>query len=247
MQTVPILTAQNVTIEYETASVGERMLAATVDYIILFAYGFAAVVLYFYIERYVKKFEAAYFLLTAVPVFCYDFICEATMDGRSFGKMLIGLKVVKLDGTRPSLVSYLLRWVLRIVDIALFFGMVAVLTILINGKGQRLGDIAAGTSVIRLKQRAGLGDTILVPLDSDYSPVFPEAKRLDDLSITILKEVLGFEKRNHGTRPALKMLERTKAKLEGLMGIESSMRPKEFLETILADYNYYQGRDATGV
>ena len=210
MQTVPIQTAQNVTIEYETAGIGERIMAAMVDYIILFSYGFAVIFIYLFIGDRMKGMDVLYFVVLALPAVCYDLICETSMDGQSFGKKLIGIKVVKLDGTQPSVGSYLLRWVLRIIDISFLGGTIAVLTILINGKGQRLGDIAAGTTVIRLKQRVKMSDTILVPLDDNYRPVFPEAGNLDVRIVTILKEVLDFEKKNRRTRPAEEILEKTK-------------------------------------
>jgi uncharacterized RDD family membrane protein YckC len=242
MQTVPIQTAQNVTIEYETAGVGERILAAMVDYIIIFSYAFAIFFAYLYIEKYIKDIAVVYFILLALPVVCYDLICEIAMDGQSFGKKLIGIKVVKLDGTQPSVSSYLLRWILRIIDISFLWGAVAVLTILLNGKGQRLGDIAAGTTVIRLKQSVKISDTILVPIDDNYRPAFPEAGRLDVRTVTIIKEVLDFAKKNRRTRAAEDILARTKAKLEGTMGVTSRTEPKEFLEAVLKDYNYYQGK-----
>jgi uncharacterized RDD family membrane protein YckC len=242
MQTVPIQTAQNVTIEYETASVGERIMAAMVDYIILFSYGFAVIFTYIFIGDRMKDMVVLYFVLLALPAVCYDLLCEISMDGQSLGKKLIGIKVVKLDGTPPSVGSYLLRWILRIVDISFLGGTIAVLAILINGKGQRLGDIAAGTTVIRLKQSVKISDTILVPIDDNYKPAFPESGTLDVRTVTIIKEVLDFEKKNRKTRSAEEILGKTKIKLEEMMGVASGNGPKEFLETVLKDYNYYQGK-----
>ena len=241
MQTVPIQTAQNVTIEYVTAGVGERILAAMVDYIIIFSYAFAIIAAYLFVKDYIKEIAVIYFILLALPAVCYDLICEIAMDGQSFGKKLIGIKVVKLDGTQPSVGSYLIRWILRIIDISFMGGAVAVLTILLNGKGQRLGDIAAGTTVIRLKQSVKISDTILVPIDDTYRPAFPEAGRLDVRTVTIIKEVLDFEKKNGRTRAAEDILARTKVKLEETMGVSTRIDPKEFLEAVLKDYNYYQG------
>ncbi len=239
MQTVPIETAQNVTIEYETAGVGERILSALVDYIILFAYAFLVLLGYFAAGNYLKNYSAAFFILAALPAFLYDLICEAAMDGQSFGKKLIGIKVVKLDGSQPSLGSYLIRWVLRIVDISLLGGTVAVLTILLNGKGQRLGDIAAGTAVIRLKQTVTMSDTILVPIADDYRPLFPGAAKLDDGVVTIIKETLEFDRKNRSAPSAYRILLKARTKLEEVMKVSASMEPKEFLETVLKDYNYY--------
>ncbi|OHD66614.1 MAG: hypothetical protein A2176_04940 [Spirochaetes bacterium RBG_13_51_14] len=243
MQTVPIETAQNVTIDYEIAGVGERILAYFIDAIIIIAYAIAVVIGYFAAQKYVallKEWAVLYFALLMLPLPFYDLICETTMDGQSFAKKLVGIKVVKLDGTQPSVGSYLLRWVLRLVDIGFFSGAVAVITILINGKGQRLGDIAAGTTVIRLGQRVKMSDTILVRLDESYTPVFEEAGKLDERTVTIVKEVLDFEDKNRKAKSAKEIMKKTKARLEELMGVTSGMDPKEFLEKVLSDYNYYQ-------
>ncbi len=242
MQTVSIETAQNVNIEYETAGLGERILAAMVDYIILFAYAILVMLVYFAVGDYIKNFTVAFFILMALPAFTYDLICEITMDGQSFGKKLLGIKVVKLDGTQPSVGSYLLRWILRIIDISFLGGTVAVVTILLNGKGQRLGDIAAGTTVIRMKQSVKMSDTILVPLGDDYRPVFPEAEKLDDGTITIIKEVLDFEKKNRSAASTEEILQRTRAKLEEAMNVTAGMEPKDFLETVLRDYNFFHAK-----
>lgn len=239
MQTVPIETAQNVTIEYETAGVGERILSALVDYIILFSYAFLVLLGYFAAGNYLKNYSVAFFILAALPAFLYDLICETAMDGQSFGKKLIGIKVVKLDGSQPSLGSYLLRWILRIVDISFLAGSVAVLTILLNGKGQRLGDIAAGTTVIRLKQTVMISDTILVALGDDYRPVFPAAARLDDAVVTIIKETLEFDRKNRSAPSAYRILLKARSRLEEVMKVSTDMEPKVFLETVLKDYNYY--------
>ncbi len=242
MQTVSIETAQNVTIDYETAGVGERILAAMVDYIILFAYAFLVIVAYIFAGDYIKSFTVAFFIIMGLPAFLYDLICETAMDGQSFGKKLIGIKVVKLDGTQPSVGSYLLRWILRIIDISFMGGAVAVVTILLNGRGQRVGDIAAGTTVIRLKQSVKISDTILVPLGDDYRPVFPEVEKLDDGTVTIIKEVLDFEKKNRTAASTKEILRRAGTKLEGAMNVAAGMEPKEFLETVLRDYNYFHGK-----
>lgn len=242
MQTVSVVTAQNVDIEYPLASIGERILAAVVDYIVIGVYAFLLVILYVYFQKYVKGSMIAFGVLAALPALLYDFLCELALNGQSFGKMALRIRVVRIDGTQPSAGAYLLRWILRIVDITMSSGSVAVLTILINGKGQRVGDIAAGTTVIRLKSAVTIGDTILVPLDENYRPVFEEAKKLGGQPVTIIREVLDFHKKNRNARSAAEVLLTTKSMLEEKMGVKSAMEPKEFIETVLKDYNYFNGK-----
>ena len=69
--------------------------------------------------------------------------------GQTVGKMLSGIKVVREDtGEVPGIKAAAIRSVLRIVD-GLFSYLVAFVTVLISGKNQRLGDMAAHTLVVR--------------------------------------------------------------------------------------------------
>ena len=69
--------------------------------------------------------------------------------GQTVGKMLLGIKVVREDdGGVPGVGAATMRTVLRIVD-GLFSYLVAFVTVLISGKNQRLGDMAAHTLVVR--------------------------------------------------------------------------------------------------
>jgi uncharacterized RDD family membrane protein YckC len=69
--------------------------------------------------------------------------------GQTVGKMALGIKVVREDnGEVPGLGGATIRTLLRIVD-GLFSYLVAFITVLISGKNQRLGDMAARTLVVR--------------------------------------------------------------------------------------------------
>lgn len=70
--------------------------------------------------------------------------------GQSFGKKLINIRVVKVDGSTPSIGSYLLRWLLFPIDGPITSGL-GLLVVLLNKNNQRLGDLAAGTMVIKEK------------------------------------------------------------------------------------------------
>ena len=63
---------------------------------------------------------------------------------------------VLLDGSPPTLGAYLLRWLLILVDTEILTPLVAIITIAANGKGQRIGDIAAGTTVVKTTKRVTL-------------------------------------------------------------------------------------------
>lgn len=87
-------------------------------------------------------------LLLTVISFAYFILMEGYL-GQTVGKMIAGVKVVREgSGELPGLGKAAIRTVLRIID-GLFFYLVAFVTVLISGKNQRLGDMAAGTLVVR--------------------------------------------------------------------------------------------------
>ena len=87
-------------------------------------------------------------LLYGVIVVLYYVLLEGYL-GQTVGKMVVGIKVVREDnGEVPGLGGAAIRTLLRIID-GLFSYLVAFVTVLISGKNQRLGDMAAHTLVVR--------------------------------------------------------------------------------------------------
>ena len=73
------------------------------------------------------------------------------LTGRTIGKLICGIRVMREDGSRPGIGRGVLRWVLFIVDdfpyiIPMLTGFIVALT---NDRRQRVGDLAAGTFVVR--------------------------------------------------------------------------------------------------
>ena len=230
-------TAQNVIIEQEVANIGERIAAFLLDGIILVSYFFF---LFLIIGTFSKSgntggsFVAFIFLL---PVFFYALLCETFMNGQSFGKMALKIKVAKLDGSQPTFGNYLVRWLFRIIDNS-FYGIPAIITIAVNGKGQRIGDIVAKTSVISLKRSKTIEETMFLETESDYNVVYPEAEHLLDSDINTIKDVLKHYKKDPTNAIGVSMLRQTFEAVKKKTGTETSQTPGEFLNTIIKDYNY---------
>jgi uncharacterized RDD family membrane protein YckC len=240
MNTVAITTTQNVDIEYETANIGDRILAVIVDYLILSGYYLAmGVISYFLTKAGITPGTAFIIIVFAVPVFLYDLLCEIFLNGQSFGKRIRRIKVIKLDGSQPSIGDYIIRWLFRLIDISVLFGAVAMITIAINGKGQRLGDIAAGTTVVRVKKSAGFHDTIFAEIEENYKPHFPEAERLDGETAGVIKEVLNSEKSVKDKKVYNTLTKKTKKVVEKKLGVSSNLNSVKFLTIVLKDYNYF--------
>ena len=148
MQSVEVRTAQNVKIRYEAASIGDRIVAFFLDGIVLVA---ITVGLSGLVSSMEATLPVSVSVLLFLPLMMYHLLMEVFFNGQSIGKKTLNIKVVKLDGSRPSLGAYVIRWLFRILEITTFTGVLALIVILVNGKGQRLGDIAAGTTVVKIR------------------------------------------------------------------------------------------------
>ncbi len=231
-----IQTTQNVEIDFEVAGLGDRVLAALLDYFLLFCYLIAVQV------AAAEVGSQALTILLFLPYFFYFLVCEIFFNGQSIGKKARRLKVARLDGLQPTLGNYVLRWLLRFIDLDLTLGMAAILTIFIGSKGQRLGDLAAGTTVIKIKPRLSLRDTLFARLDDDYTPTFHQVETLEDSDIATAKDVLNTlatERKSHTT---YLLGTKMKTALENKMGLRSDLPPVEFLRTVIKDYNYVKGK-----
>src|SRR5690554_3046484 len=161
MDNFQIETAQNVKIVQNVAGVGERILAFLIDGLVIGVY---ILVLVFVLSSLEFGDDTGIImgLTIGLPVTLYHLLWEMLWNGRSPGKAAMGLRVVKLDGTKPAFSNYILRWLLRIIDITATSGALALVSILLNGKGQRVGDLAASTTVITEKQTVHFSQTILI-------------------------------------------------------------------------------------
>lgn len=237
MQTISVRTTQNVVIKYPVASVGDRIGAFLIDLSIIIMYVFLTSFMYDYFDL---SSAVVVFLVIILPVTLYHLLFEVLMDGQSPGKRLLRIKVVRTDGTPPTLGNYLIRWLLRFVDILLssVFGLpgaIAVVTIAAGGRGQRLGDMAAGTAVVKLVQQSDVDAAeIFAPLkqEENYQPVFPQATLLTDGHVEIIRQALDVYRNTGNDKPLAAVTEKVKQ----ITGIQTDMPPVKMLYTLLEDY-----------
>jgi len=234
MEQFQIETAQNISIDQNTAHLGDRMLAFIIDTLVIVIYYVLMIWLLLALD--VDPGDGwAIFMVMGLPAFLYYLVLETFMDGKTIGKHLMQLRVVKLDGSKPGFSSYFIRWILRIVDISLSSGGVAVFTILMRGKGQRVGDIAAGTTVISEKRRVFLKDTLLRELPPDYVPQFSQVTVFKDNEMGTIKDLYDKAKRNGNHNVILSLSVRIKKVTQ----ITSDLPPLDFVDIVIKDYNYY--------
>jgi len=235
MDNFQIETAQNISINQNVAHLTTRIGSYLLDRLIIVGYVIIIVII-MNLTNLDNGFDAwVAYLLFGLPIFFYTLIFEMLMNGQTPGKHFNKIRVVKLDGSKPTFSSYLLRWMLNFIDFSLSSGSVAIVSILLTGKGQRLGDLAAGTTVVSEKKRVSITQTVAVDLPENYVPRFPKVTVLTDADIQTIKSVYykAKRKRNH------KVLMKLHAKIINLTQIKTDLNAMDFIEIVLKDYSYY--------
>lgn len=234
MDDFQIESAQNVTIQQNAANLWDRILAFLIDLIIIIAYAVLTSIAMNGLGLQRADFWV-YSLIIGLPIFLYHLFFETFWDGQSLGKAALKIRVVKLDGATPSFSDYLIRWLLRFVDISMTSGAIAVVTILLNGKGQRLGDLAAGTTVITEKEKVSFKDTLLIDIPEGYQPKYPQVRVFSDNEIQTIKQIFLEAKLNSNHQIIVSLSQ----KVAQLMEITPLEKPMDFLEVVIFDYNFY--------
>jgi len=234
MDEFQIETAQNVGINQNVANIGDRMLGYLIDSAVILFYVIASILLLVALDLDMGDAWSIY-LLVNLPAFLYYVLLETFWDGKTIGKSAMNTRVVKLDGSKPSFANYFVRWILRIVDVVLTSGGAAVLTILIKGNGQRIGDIAAGTTVISEKKKVTINDTILKEIPVGYVPTYSQVTVLNDADMQKVKNLYddAVLKGNHN------IILNLHHRLIKVMAVEPKENPVDFIAKVIKDYNYY--------
>lgn len=239
-----VLTTQNVAINYQVANVGERLLARLLDlvffavYLVLAYWAMGLVVSRMDFDT-MQKVTSVVSWLILIPVLTFTLWCEPLFNGRSFGKLIMGLKVVKTNGTPAGIGDFAYRWVMRLFEgEAGLFTCLALPVAIISGKGQRIGDMVADTMVIKIKQRTSLRNTILQQINPQYRVVFPQVAYLTDRDMNVIRDIMqqSFDTGNYH------LLEYLGNKVKSIMGVNPpphQLPTMQFLNIVLADYAHY--------
>ncbi|MGH9009241.1 MAG: RDD family protein [Acidimicrobiia bacterium] len=232
---ISIPTPEGVELELVLAGVGSRLVGALVDFlvkaVILFALwlvsGAAA-------DDGGGFFVALLIIASFVVLWGYDVAFETLASGRTPGKRAAGLRVVRLGGEPVGFLASAVRNLLRLVDMQPgFLYAVGAISILFTQRNQRLGDLAAGTLVVR-ERRA--------PLSAARPPV-PDFATADRYAAWDVSGVTAFElvtvrrfleRRWHldpGARNRLgwELAERLRPKVAGA---PPNLHPEQFLEAL---------------
>lgn len=239
MSELSITTTQNVNINFNTASVGERILAYLIDFVIFIAY-FVLMYAVLNVDAWYTGDDSAIMMaingLVSLPVLFYALALENLMEGQTVGKKVLKIKVIKIDGYQSGFIDYVIRWIFRIIEVTPPLSFIGLIIMIVSNKTQRLGDMAAGTAVIDLKNKITINHTILKELKDDYVPTYPMVIKLTDNDMRIIKEAYETAVKSAD----FEVINKLESKIESVTGIKSvSKSPMAFIDTVIKDYNYY--------
>ena len=145
------------------------------------------------------------------------------------------IKVISLNGAQPSFSQYLLRWLFRLVDFSLSGSLAALICVAASEKKQRVGDMVAGTTLIKTVPRTTLQHTLYVPTEDKpaYQAMYPEVIHLSDAEVQLIKDVIMNVNRTRNSTLAYQAAE----KFKQILNVQTQQEPWAFLHQLLTDYN----------
>jgi uncharacterized RDD family membrane protein YckC len=241
MEIVKISTSQNIDIDYAVAGLGERIVARIIDLgVFLGVYLlFALLALITGLSGLSKVSPVIFYVLIFVyfgSYIFYNLLCEIFMNGQCIGKRIMKIRVISIDGSQPSFGQYAIRWVFRLVDFGLTLQVGGLICVAISEKKQRIGDIVAGTTVVKTIPRTGFEHIAFHPTEENYVLVYPNVHLLNDRDIELIHEVVTtfYKTANH------QLIETLSAKIAAILEIPAPGLGNQlgFLNTVVKDYNH---------
>lgn len=233
-----IVTSQFVRIHLEPAGIGDRIVARLIDMAIMAALAIVGYIFLLSIETEIASEELLYILaaLYFVPLALYSFLSELLMNGQTLGKRVMKIQVTKLDGSRPGIDSFFMRWIFE-AEVYIGYGLVAIISILVSKNHQRLGDLAAGTAVKRVPDfhHKNINLDIFNWASRNYKPCYPEAAELTIGQAEVINKTLDY----YGEMDYNQTVQLAE-KIQKYLNIKPRQNnPTDFLTTVFHDYQYY--------
>jgi uncharacterized RDD family membrane protein YckC len=262
-RTITVVTPENITVTYRLAGFAPRFLAFLIDLV----FQFLLLLLTIMIMRFSSNADlfgtenivtagssiAIYLILFAYPMFW-----EMGWGGRTPGKRLFGLRVIREGGYPINLMSSVLRNVLRLIDFGLLqlslsamvilWGLPGLACIFFSPTYKRIGDYAGGTLVIVEEGYSPFGARDSKPaLTPGVATFLPLIKNIDRLTVDDYRLIRRFTARREGMDPVVqasigdRLARPLLEKLEIELNIDYQMQFADLLEAIERRYSEERG------
>jgi uncharacterized RDD family membrane protein YckC len=243
-------TPENVSFNYDVAGIGSRFLATLIDSLIqgtIYVFLFVVFALVEFtgvltgLPRQVTALAPVLLLLVLFLVqFGYFLLFELFTGGQTPGKQLFNLRVIKENGYPLSPIDSIIRNLVRIIDFFPVAYGIGVIVMFFNDRARRLGDYAAGTLVVKMRDEVRLSDLqAAAPAANAYVPDLPGIENLNETDIELVESFLKRRSQLRDPAPLADTLARTvRAQLNSPQAEEASLHVshEEFLRQVMAAY-----------
>lgn len=160
-----IVTGEGVVIDARPASFATRFLAIGLDLVVLFVTVWLLAIVFTWLDLQISPGIVQIFAIVAIVTLTVAIpaTVETLSRGRSLGKAAMGLRVTRDDGGPVRFRHALIRALVGVGELWMSAGSVALIASLSNDRGKRLGDLLAGTYVVRTRGSAMFGANIHMP------------------------------------------------------------------------------------
>lgn len=241
-------TPESVDLALETAGLGSRFLAAVIDALIQWGVMFLLFMLLIPVTAVTDAmdlfnqslaegiFVTILLLLMAFLFFFYKLLLEAFWNGQTLGKRVTGIRVVKANGLPVDFLQVVIRNVMRVVDILPSYYMIGAIVVLASKRNQRLGDMVAGTVVVRLQATAAP----VLPVQLGHEPNY-DLNQLRELVLRLPEADLAAPRAFWGRRHQLEAAARYRVATQLVQALVTKLQwtgplpphPEMFIEAVL--------------
>lgn len=228
---IEIRTAQQVTLSYDLASAGSRILATLIDG--------ALILLLLWVTRFLLGGGllgawTSFFIMTF-----YHLGFEAALAGRSPGKIITGIRAMRTDGAPIGLPDCFMRWIVRPLDITFSAGALGLFLILGSEKRQRLGDMMAGTAVVTTKHSLHYNFADLMRLhqrNPEQNITWPQLRHIEEKHILFIKNVIN-SRDDYSETAHRQALQKCAERMASLLNMQSCPADeRRFLQQVVNEY-----------
>jgi uncharacterized RDD family membrane protein YckC len=168
LDTISVKTSDNVTLGYSVAGLGSRIVAQILDNLLALPLTLIAILLYGALaSAFVTSAQGAGFadagagFFAGFVYFGYFLVAEAVTGGKTPGKSAMGLRVIRVDGSAADFSAIAVRNVIRVIDVGVV--LIGIVVMFFQPQTRRLGDLGAGTIVVRDRAMVTLAAAVAPP------------------------------------------------------------------------------------
>ena len=233
-----ILIGEGVVLDARPASFATRAVGAVIDVVALSVVGIALAVVMATAGQDLDPAAsaAAFITLVVLVLVIIPVAVEALTRGRSLGKLVMGLRVVRDDGGPIRVRHAIIRALTGVLELWLTAGAVALIASVVNAQGKRLGDLLAGTYAVRVRGGQRALPPVVMPPELAGWARSADIRRLPDGLALSARQFLGRAARLHpGSRTRLGTQLAAEAEAYVAPGPPPGTHPERFLAALLAE------------